>query len=173
GGQEDAVLPAVLGLASLRRTRWDGFSRRLSLPLLCSCWRPRRPRRGLALRPGSARAGSLAPTTSSTPSSSRCGNASATARLLCASSYGAVPEADRPPASAPSAPGIRSEGSLRECLFDRGLDAYERLRRVHIDERRLTLERHLDHRLAVAADEMSRAHVALDCHQVGEEPARP
>src|SRR5262249_61450368 len=107
------------------------------------------------------------------PGSRRGGNAPATARFVCASSGGPLPEAGRPPASAPPAPGIRSEVSLRECLFDRGLDAYERLRRVHTAERRFTLERHLDHRLAVAADEMSRAHVALDCHQVGEEPARP
>ena len=59
---------------------------------------------------------------------------------------------------------IRAEGSLRECLFDRRLDPDKGLGSVHVDERRLTLERHLDRSLTVAADEMARTHVALDRH---------
>ena len=37
----------------------------------------------------------------------------------------------------------------------------------------LPVDRHLDHGLAVAADQVARADVAFDRHEIGKEPARP
>src|SRR5262245_48349738 len=76
-------------------TGWDGLSPRLSLPLHC-CRLPRQtPVRGYAVPSDSARADTPAPTTSSTPSFSRCGNASAAARCRSARLCGAAPVGDR------------------------------------------------------------------------------
>jgi hypothetical protein len=63
--------------------------------------------------------------------------------------------------------------SFRESALDCGFDADERLRRVDVDQRGLALERDFDHRLAVADDEVARAHIAFDRHQLGKEPPRP
>src|SRR5262245_51279221 len=121
--------------------------------------------------PDSAPAGMPAPTTSSMPSSSRCGAASATAHCRFARSCGSAPVDDDRTAQS-SVPG-RAPGLFRESALDRGLDADERLRRVDVHERGLALERHFDHGFAVAADEMARAYIAFDRHQVWKEPPRP
>jgi hypothetical protein len=61
-------------------TGWDGLSPRLSLLLHYRPLPRQTPLRGYAARPDSAPADMPRPMTSSTPSFSRCGNASATAR---------------------------------------------------------------------------------------------
>src|SRR5438874_13716132 len=55
------------------------------------------------------------------------------------------------------------------CPFDLRLHTDECLRRVDIDQRRLAGDRHFDHGLAIAADEVAGADIAFDRHQIGEE----
>src|SRR5262245_24448469 len=82
------------GLEPQRGARWDGLSPYLPLPLRCLRLPRRRRLRGFASRPGSAPADTPAPTTSSTLSFSRCGDASAAARCRSAHLCGAAPVAD-------------------------------------------------------------------------------
>src|SRR5215472_16618355 len=83
--------------------------------------------------------------------------------------------ASRSPTSLGSS-GFLSGRNLRSlgcAVLDLGLEARERFRSVDVREGGLAADRHLDHRLAIAADQTARADIALDRHQVGEEAARP
>jgi hypothetical protein len=48
-------------------------------------------------------------------------------------------------------------------------DADERVGSVDIDERGLAVNRHFHHRFAVQSDQVTRADIALNSHQIGKE----
>ena len=66
--------------------------------------------------------------------------------------------------------GAASNGS---SVADFGFHGDQRVRGIDIDERRAPLDRDLDHRFREATDQMARADVALQLHQIGEEAPRP